>query len=169
VSATYKFQLVAWPEGASLTAPVPAAALRTPLRPTAGGAFPSSRWKPGDRVRERFTLTLPETWTAPRMVLGLVALEDTGTGPGGTKTHATGAAPSNDPTVAILGTLPVAVPAPAVAPADGGPGAGAGEGANAGSASATGTATGTRLGPTPGLVPREITGGAAGSSAASQP
>ena len=98
----YKFQLVAWPEG-SAGDPMPGTALRSAYRTTADGAFVTDRWKVGDHVRERFALTIPPDWKGERMVVGLIAGDIQRTD----KVPATGPSPSNDPTVAILGILPV--------------------------------------------------------------
>lgn len=106
----YRFQLVAWPEGAPGAA-VPATAIRSGQRTTAEGAFATDRWKPGDRVRERFTITIPADWKGERMVVGLTATEV-----GGQKAVPTGAAAPSDPALAILGTLPVTVPVTVPAP-----------------------------------------------------
>jgi arylsulfatase A-like enzyme len=98
----YRFQLVAWPEGQP-SDPMPATAIRSAYRSTAEGAFGTDRWKVGDHVRERFAIQIPPDWRAERMVVGLIA-GDIG---GADKLRPTGPAPSNDPTVAILGILPV--------------------------------------------------------------
>lgn len=102
---SFRFQLLAWPRTGSLTDPMPGNALRSPLRATADGAYPTERWRPGEPVRERFTLAIPAGWTAPELVVGMVAYATD-------KVRATGATPANDPTVAVLGVLPVATPAP---------------------------------------------------------
>lgn len=103
----FRFQLVVWPRGAELTDPLPPVVVRSPMKVTAEGALPTTRWRPGDRIRERFAITLPADWTAAEMVVGLVAADVQL----GTKAHATGAVPATDPTIAILGVLPVELPA----------------------------------------------------------
>jgi choline-sulfatase len=104
--AVLRFQLVAYPPGTPGD-PVPATAIRSAQRTTAEGAFATDRWKPGDRVRERFTITIPPDWKADRMVVGLTATEAVSLN----KALPTGPAAANDPAVAILGTLPVTLPA----------------------------------------------------------
>lgn len=101
---TYRFQLVAWPAVGDLTTTVPGTAIRSTLRATADGTFPTERWKVGDKIRERFEITLPPTWTADQMVLGLVAVDAKGD-----RVKATGPTPTNAPDIAILGVLPIAV------------------------------------------------------------
>lgn len=97
-----KFQLVLWPKAAALTDPVPGNANRSNLRATADGVFPTTQWKPGDRIRERFTVTIPGSWQGDTVV-GLV-VQEAGSNE---RDKATGAAPGNDPTIAILGVLPL--------------------------------------------------------------
>ena len=97
--ASYKFQLVVWPEPKAPTDPVPTTAARTGLRATADGTFPTERWRAGDLVRERFTLNLPADWQG-NLVVGLIAQESQGP-----KARPTGAAAPGDPTIAILGLL----------------------------------------------------------------
>ncbi|TMQ06870.1 MAG: hypothetical protein E6J90_44910 [Deltaproteobacteria bacterium] len=100
----YRFGLVAWPVDAGAPdAPAPGSVVRTPPRTTAGGAFATDRWKPGDYIRERFTLTLPPDWHGDRVGLGLVA-ED----PAGRPHEPTGARMAIDRSIAVLGTLPLA-------------------------------------------------------------
>lgn len=100
-ATAYRFMLVAWPtpDDPSPTSPVPATAYRTAPRLTADGAFSSNQWRAGDYIRERFEIRLPETWVGP-VTIGLVAID-----PNGTKLPATPPAPSNDPSVTVLGTL----------------------------------------------------------------
>ena len=86
---------------------------RRPCGPRPRGPTRTERWRPEDAVRERFAIAIPADWTADRMVVGLVASE----GPSGNKARATGAAPANDPTIAVLGVLPVTIPAGSLAPA----------------------------------------------------
>jgi hypothetical protein len=97
-----KFQLVLWPKTSELTDPVPGNASRSGLRATADGVFPTTQWKPGDRIRERFTVTIPGTWQGDTVV-GLV-VQEAGSSD---RDKATGPAPNNDPTIAILGVLPL--------------------------------------------------------------
>ncbi|MBA3456181.1 MAG: sulfatase-like hydrolase/transferase [Deltaproteobacteria bacterium] len=101
IPTQYRFQLVAWPGTAA--DPVAPGAIRSAYRSTAEGAFGTHRWKAGDLVRERFALTIPPDWKGESIVVGLVAGDVDGT----QKVTASGPAPANDLTVAILGTLPV--------------------------------------------------------------
>jgi len=101
IPVQYRFQLVAW--AGTPGDPMPANAIRSAFRSTAEGAFGTHRWKVGDHVRERFAITIPADWKGERMVVGLVA----GDVEGNEKLRPTGPTPSNDPTVAVLGVLPV--------------------------------------------------------------
>jgi hypothetical protein len=109
-ATAYRFQLAAWPiDPANPTAaPVPGRILRTSLRATAGGAFSTERWKPGDHIRERFPLTIPPDWPPAgqaAMGLGLVAEDAAG------KVHPpTGDKLASDPMIAVLGTIPASAP-----------------------------------------------------------
>jgi len=94
---------VVWPASDVPNGPVPPNAVRSGMRTTADGAFATDRWKPGDKVRERFTVTLGADWKADRIVRGLVADVQ-----GADKARPSGATPPNDPTIAILGSLPLA-------------------------------------------------------------
>jgi hypothetical protein len=82
--------------------------VRSKVRATADGAYPSDRWRPGDYIRERFTLSLPADWKPEGLTLGLVV-----TDAAGQKVRATGAAPSNDPFTLVLGVLPLGSTGPA--------------------------------------------------------
>ncbi|HEY0189947.1 MAG TPA: sulfatase/phosphatase domain-containing protein, partial [Kofleriaceae bacterium] len=101
-AAAYQFLASAWPiaPGAEPTAaPDPAHVARTNLRATALGGFATDRWKAGDYLRERFTLTIPGDWRGDRVGFGLTAA-----GPAG-KVKATGAALASDPFTMVLGAL----------------------------------------------------------------
>lgn len=100
-----RFQLVAWPApvGGPLDAVVPGSALRTASRATAEGAYPSDKWRPGELIRERFTIALPTTWSGEAVAIGLVATDHRTV----ERMRATGAAPANDPMMLSLGALPV--------------------------------------------------------------
>jgi hypothetical protein len=76
---------------------------RTPFRETANGFFGTERWRQGEHVRERFTLAIPADWKGDAIAVGLVASDSKGE-----KASATGAAPSNDAELLVLGTLPMA-------------------------------------------------------------
>jgi len=100
-ATAYRFQLAAWPiDPADPTAaPAPSRIVRSSLRATAGGAFPTDRWKAGDHVRERFPLVVPPDWQGA-MGVGLVAETAAGT------LHVpTGERLASDPSIAVLGTI----------------------------------------------------------------
>jgi arylsulfatase A-like enzyme len=62
----YKFQVAAWPVDLATwkpTDPMPSNnVIRSSLRVTADGYFPSDRWHVGDHVRDRFAVNVPESW-----------------------------------------------------------------------------------------------------------
>ena len=105
VPAAYRFQLVAWPQaaGAPLDAPVPPAPVRSANRITADGAYPTDRWRKGEYIRERFSISLPATFQGETLAVGLVAAD----AETGQRARPTGAAPGNEPDLFSLGTLPV--------------------------------------------------------------
>ena len=110
----YRFLLAVWPiehapaPGAPVPgppgpgAPMSGAIVRTALRATADGAFATDRWRVGDHVRERFSLTLPADWRGEAIGVGLVVAD-----PSGAKRPARGAALPEDPETAVLGVLPL--------------------------------------------------------------
>ena len=108
---SYRFQIVAWPSaaGAPPDAPIPPGALRSASRVTADGAYPSERWRRGEHVRERFSITLPADFRAEALAVALLA-QDVATGD---RARAPGASPANDPNALLLGALPAH---PAVSP-----------------------------------------------------
>src|SRR5262249_6888456 len=111
-ATAYRFQLAAWQvdPAAPDAAPAPGEILRTALRATASGAFPTDRWKAGDHVRERVALSIPATWPgAPGA--GLV-VEDAA----GNRYQPTGARLASDPAIAVLGTLPLTPAGSSAAP-----------------------------------------------------
>jgi choline-sulfatase len=129
-TATYRFQLAAWPVDAaaggpaaggpaaggsgaagsgggsgaptSPGAPPPSSIIRSALRATADGAFASDRWKAGDHIRERFTLQVPADWTGEAVGIGLLT-----TDAAGERRQPTGAVLEGDPFTAVLGILPL--------------------------------------------------------------
>jgi arylsulfatase A-like enzyme len=104
----YRFLLAIWPVTTPAwkpTDPAPATMMRSPMRPTADGFFPTDRWRSGEYVRDTFPLSIPSDWQGNGLAIGLVA-----SGPGGEKAVAEGAAPANDPNLAVLGALPLAPP-----------------------------------------------------------
>ncbi|MGE3765742.1 MAG: sulfatase-like hydrolase/transferase [Kofleriaceae bacterium] len=110
-SVTYRFQVVAYPATGDPTDRVPNNALRSQLRATADGAYATQRWKPGELIRDRFDLTIPADWKADQMRIGLLAVA------GGTdRARPTGVTPTGEPSLAVLGVLPVLVPGSPTAP-----------------------------------------------------
>jgi len=107
----YRFLLAAWPvttPGWKPTDPAPQNIMaRSPMRPTADGFFPTTRWRPGEYVRDKFSLTIPADWQGNAVAIGLVAAEVDGE-----KVPATGPATGNDPTLMVLGVLPLGRTAP---------------------------------------------------------
>ncbi len=98
---TYRFQLVVWP--GTPGDPAPANALRSPSRETADGLFPTDKWRAGEFVRERFTVTLPADWHGDEVVVALISTDAQNQ-----RAPVTGQAQANDPAAAVLGTLPLA-------------------------------------------------------------
>jgi arylsulfatase A-like enzyme len=100
---TYKFQVSVW--GVDLatwkpTDPMPTSGVvRSSLRVTADGYFPSDRWHVGDHVRDRFPVTLPPSLTQTGIAVALTALD-----------------PANHSETIVLGAIPrvgsPAAPAP---------------------------------------------------------
>ena len=107
ITAAYRLGLAMWPLGAALTDPAPASTIRLAPRLTGDGALATDQWRAGDYIREKFTLQVPPTWTGAAVV-ALVHAETAGL-----PVSARGVTPTNDHTLAILGTLPLA---PAAAP-----------------------------------------------------
>ncbi len=105
-STSYKMQLVAWPVDAAapLTDPVPVSALRSSFRITADGSYPTTRWKKGEYIRERFSLKLPNEWRTNAIAIGLVIAPQVNQSQ---KVRPTGVTPSNDVLMFRLGTLPI--------------------------------------------------------------
>ncbi|HEY0253151.1 MAG TPA: hypothetical protein VGC41_16570, partial [Kofleriaceae bacterium] len=104
-SRGYKFMLAAWPIDPATwkpSDPTPSQIVKTPLRATADGFFPTDRWRDKELVRDKFELSIPD-WKGA-IAIGLVANDGT------QKAVATGDAPANDPELLVLGTLPLAGP-----------------------------------------------------------
>jgi hypothetical protein len=75
-----KLGLATWPVD-DVTAPlstIPPTAAHTPARLTADGAFTSDHWRPGEYVRERFSLFVPKTWQGNGIAIALVGVEPNG-------------------------------------------------------------------------------------------
>ena len=100
---SYRFQLAVWPVGPAWhpTDPTPGGVVRTELRATAEGLFPAERWQANDYVRERFSITIPKTWTT-QIAIGLAVSPS-----GGGYARSTAASPANDPNLMVLGALPL--------------------------------------------------------------
>jgi arylsulfatase A-like enzyme len=74
----YKLQVAIWPVDLATwkaTDPMPTNVVRSGLRVTADGYFPSDRWHVGDHVRDRFPVTLPESWTQSGIAVALTAVD----------------------------------------------------------------------------------------------
>jgi len=112
----FRFGLAAWPidrsaGGTAAAEPAAAAIYRTPMRATGNGAFATDRWRAGDFVRERFSIEVPRDWRGDGVAFGLVAGD-----PAGSPRKPTGANLAIDPTIAVLGTLPLGSPGSSPAP-----------------------------------------------------
>jgi hypothetical protein len=106
----YRFLLAVWPVTTPAWKPTDAAPTtmqRSPLRPTGEGFFPSDRWRTGEYIRDKFTVTIPADWLGNGLAVGLVASDGNGA-----KAIATGASPANDPNLIVLGVLPLGSTAP---------------------------------------------------------
>jgi hypothetical protein len=60
-SGDFVFQLEGWRKDA----PPGSAAARTGMQTIAGGLLPTSRWRDGEHIRDRFKLKVPESWADP--------------------------------------------------------------------------------------------------------
>ncbi|HEY5950518.1 MAG TPA: sulfatase-like hydrolase/transferase, partial [Kofleriaceae bacterium] len=101
----YRFLLAVWPVTTPAwkpTDPAPPNLQRSPMRPTGDGFFPSDRWRAGEYIRDKFSVTIPADWLGNGLAVGLVASD-----PGGEKAVATGGAPANDANLIVLGALPL--------------------------------------------------------------
>jgi arylsulfatase A-like enzyme len=109
IPRVYRFSLAVWPvaAGAKPTDPRGVAFLKTPFRATAEGAMATDHWRAGDYIRERFNVAIPADWQGSGIAVGLIAQDATSQ-----PAPPTGAKPSNDPSIAWLGVLPLAEPGP---------------------------------------------------------
>ncbi|HUS27012.1 MAG TPA: sulfatase-like hydrolase/transferase [Kofleriaceae bacterium] len=110
----YKFLLAAWPVNTATwkpTDPAPSDLAKSTMRPSGEGFFASDRWRAGEYIRDKFSVTIPPGWTGDGLAVGLVASD-----PKSEKALATGAAPSNDPNLIVLGVLPFRGTAPTPQP-----------------------------------------------------
>jgi arylsulfatase A-like enzyme len=91
----YRLQIGAWrhPPGAGQE-------VFTRSRLTADGLFPTGRWRPGEMVKESFSLHIPSTWTAGKVKLGLRMTTVNGQQIGVTGEHR-----QREPHTALIGEL----------------------------------------------------------------
>lgn len=104
----YKFLLAVWPVDTATykpTDPAPSTMLRSDFRATGDGLFASDRWRAGEYVRDKFSFSIPTDWRGNGLAVGLVARTESGD-----KADATGPSPSNDPTLILVGVLPLQAP-----------------------------------------------------------
>jgi arylsulfatase A-like enzyme len=99
----YKFLLAAWPVDTATWKPTDDATnlTKSSMRLTGEGFFGTERWRKGEYVRDKFTLTIPPDWIGNAVAFGLVAMDEANV-----KAPATGAAPANDPNLLVLGVVP---------------------------------------------------------------
>jgi hypothetical protein len=81
------------------------------MRASGEGFFASDRWRAGEYIRDKFTVSIPSAWTGNGLAVGLVASD-----PKSEKALATGDAPANDPNLIVLGVLPFQAPTPSPPP-----------------------------------------------------
>jgi hypothetical protein len=100
---SYKFLLAAWPVDTATWKPTDEAKnlAKTGMRITGDGFFGTERWRQGEYVRDKFSITIPPDWTGNAVAFGLVAMDEANV-----KATATGAAPANDPNLLVLGVVP---------------------------------------------------------------
>lgn len=112
-----KFQLEVWLDDGDNKS----RSAKSRLRKTGGGMFPSSRWHPGELIRDRFKITLPPLWKSEaegrKVMIGL-RLRATGKD----KPTWTGRLKPGSTDLLILGEFPLTNPAPTPAPAGPAPG-----------------------------------------------
>ena len=135
-SADYQVQVIVRPtaaEGAARTA-----AARSPVRTPAGGLLPTTRWRPGEVVRDTARLRIPATWGGAGGGTAEVGLRLTGKDRRAAAPR--GPAMAGEPDTLLLGTIQIA---PAQKPVPG-------------------PAPGKATPPAPGLAPRKPTPPATG-------
>ena len=110
-SGPHKLQLSAWLTDRATFDPGAAPgkrAARSSMRVTAEGYLPADRWRPGEFIRERFAVTVPGDWAhdpGDAVVLSLAIQAKDG------KLPAAGRTPAGEPTLAVLGLMPIERPA----------------------------------------------------------
>jgi arylsulfatase A-like enzyme len=71
-STDYRLQIEVWPEKDGTPLAPPMREARSKLRYTREGIFPTSRWRDGEFIRDRFGFNLPRSWTeGDTVVVGL--------------------------------------------------------------------------------------------------
>jgi arylsulfatase A-like enzyme len=110
----YKFLLAVWPVDTTTWKPTdatPPDLAKSGMRASGEGFFASDRWRAGEYIRDKFTVSIPSAWTGNGLAVGLVASD-----PKSEKALATGDAPANDPNLIVLGVLPFQAPTPSPPP-----------------------------------------------------
>ncbi|HTM21171.1 MAG TPA: sulfatase-like hydrolase/transferase [Kofleriaceae bacterium] len=106
-SGAFKLQIEAWLEGAAAPGPGPRPEAKSQLRITAKGMFPTSRWRDGEFVRDRFSISLPRTWKeGDRIRFGLRMAA-----PDGKPVPFKGTARKESPDLAVIGEVGYTPPA----------------------------------------------------------
>lgn len=107
VAIPYRFSLNLWQAAPGPLTGEATITHRGPTRATAEGAYPASRWRKGDFIRERFPFNIPADWK-DGVAVGLVVMNPSS----GLRIRATGPAPANEPNVHALGVIPLGSTAP---------------------------------------------------------
>ena len=100
-SDDFRLQIAGWWDGAQ---PRSVGEVHSPLRLAGNGLFPTSRWRKGDVIRERFKLTVPQRWKLAKpdtMGLGLKL----GKAASADALSPDGAIRPGNPTIGVLGKL----------------------------------------------------------------
>lgn len=103
----FKLQLSGWLTDRATFDPGAAPGKRTArssMRVTAEGYLPADRWRPGEYIREKFAVSMPNDWAADAgdaVVLALTIQGKDG------KLPATGRTPAGEEALAVLGLVPI--------------------------------------------------------------
>ncbi len=106
-SADFKFQAEAWQSGDAAAA----RPQRGSAQLTAQGTFPSSRWRPGEFVRDKIKVRVPTNWRGESFHIGM-RVQD-----GSQRLEPKGPRRESDPAVGVLGTVGLTAPAKPATPA----------------------------------------------------